>query len=159
MREAEGAALYKLLFRTAKSIRLALVGHSRRHSANCSGCHAKNICVETVRMNNIDFIFFQKALETPKLIYEIQIIKAGQGEFRNLTQTKTICLSSQHTFVLQAGNPHSASPPLVQLAHKLEGLALAATLLEAINHVQNVWDHFRPPSEQVLELRDRLLPP
>jgi hypothetical protein len=33
----------------------------------------------------------------------------------------------------------------VQLAHKLKRQTLAAALLEAVDHVQNVWFQVRPP--------------
>jgi hypothetical protein len=106
-------------------------------------------------MNDVNLVLFQKASEPAKLRYEIPIIEAGERIFWNLSEAESICLIAQRSVVLQTREPHTATPVLVQLSHKLERHALAATLLEAVDHVQNVWFQVKPPSERDFDSSDR----
>ena len=92
-----------------------------------------------MRVNYVNLVLFQEAREPAKLRNEVAIIEARERILGNLSEAESICFAAQRSFVLQTGEPYAATLALVQLSHKLKGLALAATLFEAVNHVQNVW--------------------
>src|SRR5258707_7884068 len=138
MRQTKRAALQTLLRGSAKAIGLAFVGNARADPRQRRGRHPENVCIKVVRVNDVDLILFQEACQPAQLPNEVAIIEARQRILGNLTEAESIRFAAQRSFVLQTRQAHAGASALVQLSHKLEGLALAATLLKAVDHVQNV---------------------
>src|SRR5712692_1845804 len=139
MRQTKRAALQTFLRGSAKAVGLAFVGYARADASHCRRRHSENICVKVVGVNYVDFILGQEARKPAQLRDEIPIIEAGERILGNFSEAESIRFAAQRSFVLQTREPHAATPALVQLSHQLKRLALAAALLEAVNHVQNVW--------------------
>jgi hypothetical protein len=89
-------------------------------------------------VNDVNLVLFQKVTEPSKLPDKIPIIEARERVLWNFSEAEPICFGAQRSFVLQTREPHAATPALVQLSHELKSHALAAALLEAVDHVQNI---------------------
>src|SRR5713226_8257125 len=154
MRQPKLSALQTLLRGRAKAIGLAFECNPRAHAGHRRRRHPENIRIKVVRVNYVNLVLFQKAREPAKLRDEILIIEARERVLGNLSGTESIRFVAQRSFVLQTRQPHAAAPALVQLSHELKGLALSATLLETVDHVENVWFQVKPPSERDFDSSD-----
>src|SRR5712692_869612 len=144
MRQTKRAALQTFLRGSAKAVGLAFVGYARADTSHRR--YSENICVKVVGVNYVDFILGQEARKPAQLRDEIPIIEAGERILENFSEAQSIRFAAQRSLVLQTREPHAGTPAFVQLSHKLKRLALAAAILEAVNHVQNVWFHDCPVS-------------
>src|ERR1044072_1531365 len=101
MRQTEGNSLSALLRRRAK-IGLAFESDSRGGVRQRRSRHPKNICVETMRVKDIDLVFDQVPAQPVCLLHEIRVVEAGQRILDDFRQSEFVSLRAQRTLVLQA---------------------------------------------------------
>src|SRR5437016_5499839 len=133
IRQPERETLDALLHRSAKAVSLAFRGQTAGHSGEISADHSEDVCVEAVRVNYVDAIFFDVLNEPAKLLRKVEIIKTCQRVFVNFSNAKLVRVSSQRTSVLQTGEMHATVSTEMQLTQELQRLTLAAALLETID--------------------------
>src|SRR5258707_13320078 len=107
------------LQRRAEPIGFAFRSHARGHSAQKSAGHSKDVGVKAMRVHHVDFLLFDETHHPPDLPGEVEIIKAGQRVFVDLSEAKLISLSTERTAILQTGEINPALAAGVQLTQKL----------------------------------------
>src|SRR5438552_7977131 len=133
MGHVERSSLRSLLHGRAKAVRLTFRSNTRGDTRPKGARHAENVSVETVTVNNVDFLFFHETREAAKLLDKIQIVEAGKRVFVNCSQPKSIGISTQRATVLQTCQVHTTLATLMQLPQELQSLTLATALLKTID--------------------------
>jgi hypothetical protein len=134
MGQTKGDSLCALLHRSAKTVGLAFRGDSGAHTREKRSGHAKDVGVEAVRMNDVDFFLSNEMNETTKLPDKVEIVEAVERVFVDLSDSQLIRLRAQRATILQTGEINATLSAVMQLTQKLHRLALAPTLLETIYH-------------------------
>jgi hypothetical protein len=132
--QTEGGALGALLHWGPKAVSLAFRSNTSAHPGEKGSRHAEDVRIKTVRVNDVDFVLFNKLNQPTNLFDEVEIVEAVERVFVDLSKAQLISLGAQRTAILQTGEMNAALSAGVQLSQELHGLALAATLLEAIDN-------------------------
>jgi hypothetical protein len=86
-------------------------------------------------MNNVYFVFAQRAFQASKLNCEVAVEKTVERIRRDLADSQALDFAAQYAPVMEAGQMDTIMIALMQEAHKLDRLALGPALIEAVYDV------------------------
>src|SRR5205814_6542257 len=120
MRKIVSTPFYKPLYISAPTCSFAPRCYTRGHACEHRGRHSEYVCVEVVRMDNVDFALPQELSEPAKLLESIAIVKAPQRELRDFCKAGLHRLASQNAVRIQTSDMHTIAPIFFEQPRKLD---------------------------------------
>src|SRR6266571_3733948 len=110
-----------------------------RYARQRAGRHAKDVGIEIVCVQDIDFLGSQVAHKSPQLHYRVAIVKTVQRIRRDVIEVQVFDLGAEHALGIEAGKLNSEPIAFAQEASELDGLTLRSALMETVNQLKNNW--------------------
>jgi len=139
MRQSVSRSLQLNLGGRTHSARFSARGDANFYPGEKPGGHAKDVGVEIVSVQQIDFRFAQVSYKLPKLQSSVWTIETLQRVAGYFTEIQLLNLSAQHSIGLQRRQKDFVLSAFVKPANLVQRLALGAALVEAVDEMENSW--------------------